>query len=253
MPDEERELTPQQEADVRRLLGEARATEPLPAEVAARLEQVLIGLGEERGGARPVAAGHVVALATRRRRATYLLVAATAVVAVGIGLGQVVNTQGGSDSDSGGAADTSVSAERVAPSAQEDRVSGEAAEPESTDGADFDSGATTPPLSETRAGRVRTASFTADANQLRRALPDQSADGEFVQLAADQLPPGYVLGPRAFDCAAASWGHGVLVPVYVDGTPAVLAYRPVTGESQVVDLLQCGTGEKLRSATLQAG
>ncbi len=252
MPDQERELTPQQEAEIRRLLGEARATEPVPDEVAARLDRVLVGLGEDRGGAPSDASGAVVALASRRRRASYLLVAAAAVVAVGIGLGQVVGDTSGSDADTQGAAtDTGAAADRESP--QEDGVTGAAPIPEATDGVELGSGASAPPQSETRAGRVREASFTADANQLRRALPDTAVDGEFVQLTADQLPSGYVLGPRAFDCAPAHWGHGVLVPVYFDGTPAVLAYRPVTGESQVVDLLQCGTGKQLRSTTLQAG
>ena len=253
MPDQERELTPQQEAEIRRLLGEARVTEPSPAEVTARLDRVLVGFGEERDGAAPVAAGHVVALASRRRRASYLLVAAAAVVAVGIGLGQVVGNEDGSDADTQGATDTGIAADREAPT-EADGLTGAEPDPQpSSAGAEHDSGATSPPLGETRAGRVRKASFTADANQLRRSLPETSVDGEFVQLAADQLPTGYVLEPRPFDCAPASWGHGVLVPVYFDGTPAVLAYRPVTGESQVVDLLQCGTGEKLRSTTLQAG
>jgi hypothetical protein len=253
MSDQEREPTPQQEAEIRRLLGEARVTEPVPAEVAARLERVLVGLGEERDAdAPPVTSGHVVALASRRRRASYLLVAAAAVVAVGIGLGQVVGDTGGSDADNATVAtDTGAAADRESP--QDDGVSGAAPEAAPTDGVELGSGATAPPQSETKAGRVREASFTADANQLRRALPDTAVDGEFVQLTADQLPTGYVLGPRAFDCAPARWGHGILVPVYFDGTPAVLAYRPVTGESQVVDLLQCGTGKPLRSTTLQAG
>ena len=100
---------------------------------------------------------------------------------------------------------------------------------------------------------MRSDRFTADVNQLRRALPDDAVDGAFAQLAAGQLPSGYVVTGRTFECAPADYGPGVLVPVFFDGTPFVLAYLPVTGESQVVDLLRCGTGESERSTTLKAG
>jgi hypothetical protein len=129
---------------------------------------------------------------------------------------------------------------------------GEAA-PEETDpdGSAFDE---SPELAATpTVGRVSKASFTADANQLRRAIPDDAVDGQFVELSADQLPRGYVLRDRPFDCAPAPWGDGVLVPVFFDGVPAVLAYRPAAGDSQVVDLVQCGSGNILGSTTLQAG
>jgi hypothetical protein len=259
MPDQEREPTPEQEAEVTRLLAEARVAEPLPAHIAARLDRVLEGLAEERAGGPPVAAGHVVALAGRRRRATWLLAAAAAVVAVGIGVGQVVggSTSGTDDSSAGGGnADAQVQDRDSSGSDSGSDSPGVASEPvpppkENDDGASsFDEHAA--PRVAT-AGWVHKSSFTADANQLRRAIPDDAVDGEFVQLAADQLPAGYVRGTRDFACAPTSWGPGVLVPVFFDGNPAVLAYRPATGESQVVDLVQCGTGNILGSTTLQAG
>ncbi len=40
------------------------------------------------------------------------------------------------------------------------------------------------------------------------------------------------------------------MPVLYDGSEAVLAYRPPTDDAQVVDLLQCGTGDVLRTTTL---
>ncbi len=249
MTDEERELPPEQEAAVRRLLSDARATEPVPADVAARLDRVLVGLGEERLPASST--GHVVAPAWRRRRAAVVLVAAAAVVAVGVGLGQLDGIQPSSDDADagGGAGDAAVNAER-APSAQnEDGAEGDdEGVPSEKPSTSYAQAPTAGPV-----GRVRADRFTADVNQLRRAIPDNAADGEFVQLPGKQLPPGYVVTDRAFDCAAAPWGFGVLVPVFFDGTPGVLAYRPVTGESQIVELLRCGTGESLRSTTLQAG
>lgn len=260
MPDQERELSPEQEAEVGRLLADARATEPLPAEVAARLDRVLIGLGEERGGT-PVPAGNVIALASRRRRASILLVAAAAVVAIGVGLGQIVNetSTSGDDAGASSSADGNFAespADRGA--ADEDSAGGgRGGEPEAVpselESGQAEPGSSAPPVVPPTIGRVRQDSFTADANQLRRAIPDDALDGEFVELAADQLPRGYVLTDRPFDCAPAAWGAGVLVPVFYDGMPAVLAYRPVAGESQVVDILQCGTGDQLGSTTLRAG
>ncbi len=243
MTDQERELPPEQEAAVRRLLVDARATDPLPEDVAARLDRVLAGLGEEAGTGSPT--GHVLAPPWRRRRATALLVAAAAVVALGVGLGQL---DGGNDTNGSGA-DTAVNAERAPTALVEDGESGAAPTP-----------SVEPPLVQDAApettgpvGRVRAGHFTADVNQLRRAIPEDAPEGEFVQLPRAQLPKDYVVSGRAFECPPAPWGPGVLVPVYFDGTPAVLAYRPATGESQIVELLRCGTGESLRSTTLRAG
>ena len=120
MTDEERELPPEQEAAVRRLLAEARATEPVPADVAARLDRVLTGLGEEQRFP-AVATGHVVAPPWRRRRATVVLVAAAAVVAIGVGLGQLGSNQSNDGGDAGGSADTAVNAERAPEAASEDQ------------------------------------------------------------------------------------------------------------------------------------
>ena len=60
------ELTPEQESAVRRLLAEARHDEPIPADVAARLDRVLAGLTRDEPGAPGVAP--VIDLAARRRR-----------------------------------------------------------------------------------------------------------------------------------------------------------------------------------------
>lgn len=89
MPDEMNpQLPAETEAAVRRALADARVTEPMPADVAARLEATLRELSDERG------APDAVELAPRRRRRnrwTPALVAAAAVVAVGVGVGVGVN------------------------------------------------------------------------------------------------------------------------------------------------------------------
>ena len=101
MPDQP-DLTPEQEQEVRRLLADARHTEPMPADVATRLDRVLADLAAQHGDTSPDdGTDSVVAMASRRRRrVTSLLVAAAAVVAVGVGLDQVVDTGGSGDSAS---------------------------------------------------------------------------------------------------------------------------------------------------------
>ncbi len=89
----DQELTPEQEEHVRRLLADARHTEPTPDAVVARLDKVLAGLADE-----PARSADVVHLAHRRRRAATLLVAAAAVVVVGVGLSQVLPNGGDSES-----------------------------------------------------------------------------------------------------------------------------------------------------------
>jgi hypothetical protein len=71
------------------------------------------------------------------------------------------------------------------------------------------------------------------------AKPDVPSAGQLDQVSRD-----------AFDCAPAAWGSGKLAPVLYDGEAAVLAFRPPTGDTRVVDLLECGTGDILRSVTL---
>jgi hypothetical protein len=80
------ELTSAQDEAVRRLLASARVTDPMPADVVARLDRVLTELTPpmETSETSPDT-GQVIDLAARRRvRFRNLLVAAAAVVAVGI-------------------------------------------------------------------------------------------------------------------------------------------------------------------------
>jgi hypothetical protein len=65
-----------------------------------------------------------------------------------------------------------------------------------------------------------------------------------------QQKPGVNESQQGFACDRADFGPGVLLPVLYDGMEAVLAYRPPTDDAQVVDLLQCGTGDVVRTTTL---
>lgn len=92
-----------QDEAVRRRLAEARHTDPVPAEVAARLEMTLAGLVAERG-----AGAEVVPL--RRRRWPAVLAAAAAVTALGFAL----PTLTGDDDSTHQMADKGVTAESAA-------------------------------------------------------------------------------------------------------------------------------------------
>jgi hypothetical protein len=225
---DERELTSAEEERVRRLLAEARVDAPIPEDVAARLERVLAQLGEGEPG--PDA--HVVALASRRRRkVTALLVAATAVVAVGVGIGQVVPRAEQSDSsassDAGAGGGNADDLEGTAPDATVKR-----------DAALFDLVDGVP--------RVRATRFADDVARVAELRTTKDADGSgrpgALQGEAESTAPVV--------CDPAAWGRGRLQVVRYDGQAAVLAFRPPMGDAQVVDLLQCGTGEVLRSVTL---
>jgi hypothetical protein len=227
-------LTPGQQ-EVRRLLADARHRDPIPDDVAGRLDRVLAGLaqvpddGPDDGPDATPAAARVGSLAARRRRrAATALVAAAAAVAVGIGLGQVMGTNGG------GAEDASVSAGRT----QQDEGAPDQSRPRTRGDAPQASSQAVP-----FAHRIRPQHFATGVRRVRgQLLPLGTAsdltDGARRQLAA--CTP---------DHAAAG---STPVPVRYGRRDAVLVFRRVTGRTQVVDLFRCGSSEPLRSVTLPA-
>ena len=233
---DERDLTPEQEARVARLLADARADEPIPPEVAARLDRVLQGMAGEhvlRPGETP--APVVDLAARRRRRVVTLLAAAAAVVVAGVGVGQVVNSQDNGDS---GTAGTSLNAEDEGGGADGDSL--EAAPQDAP-----------PPLSNDQLRalgeppRMTSGSFAEQVHRLQdrpgvRAYQSSGPMGG-RDLAAKEMD---------FSCTAADYGVGKLMAVRYNGMPAVLAYRPPAGDTQVVDLMQCGSGDLMRSTTI---
>ena len=223
--------TPDEEL-VRRLLAEARHDEPMPADVAARLDAVLEGLG-----ARPVDGAHDAppkaepdresgrepdtapggasvlplrrpAAPARRRRWAAALVAAAAVVAGGVALGQL--RPSGSNDSAGSAADSSAGG-KSAPA--ESAASGVA--------------------------ELRRATLRADVLRAEATRDSQ----------AEVMPP---LSDASFPCAAADWGPGTPVPARLDGVPAMLVLRPPVQGRRVADVLECGTARVLASVTLPA-
>ncbi len=235
MPDE-RALTPEQEARVARLLADARHDEPVPPEVAARLDRVLEGMSGERVAGPDGPPAPVVDIAARRRRRTFtLLAAAAAVVVAGVGIGQVVGPTDGDDSGGGG--DSSLADDNLGSNLDRpDEAAPERAQP--MDPQELEA------LGEP--AHVTAKSFAAEVRRLQDRPGVRSYASDGVMMDGSQLT-----APSAeFPCGAAEYGEGKLIAVRYNGRPAVLAYRPPEGETQIVDLLQCGSGDAIRSTTL---
>lgn len=242
-PDEQlAPLSPEDEARLRGLLADARETGPMPADVTARLDQVITGLATARDLPEPHPAtgseAVVPLVRTRRHRVVAWVGAAAAVAVFGLGVGAVINQDQG-DGDAGTAAD-SAPVERGA--AEDDLQDGPGIAPT----ADETEAAEGEQIWIKRVDRgpayvVRSAHLTRDLDRIRAARVDPVAAGYDMTT---------IFGPRSFSCPSADWGRGILVAARYDGAPAYVAFREPMGESQVVEVLQCGTGELLRSTTL---
>lgn len=235
----EPELTPQQDEQVRRLLAEARHDAPIPADVAARLDDVLAGL--TRDEAAPDTAP-VVDLAARRRRrnASVLLAAAAAVIVGGFGIGRVIDV-GGNDSDAGGAgtaADSAVEREPSVEAGSEDAAGGtseESAAPE-----------TDAQLRDGEPLRLSSESLASDVEAqlpLAAAAPSAPGDDGAANIAPQEANPCATAAPPAY-------GDGEFFAAFYDGIPALLVLRPAQGDRQRADVLDCDTAEQLDSVEL---
>jgi hypothetical protein len=248
MPDHDPDVTPEQETRLRRLLAQARHGEPVPDDVAARLDRVLEQLQAD--GLDPDGDRSVVDLAARRRRrVTTLLVAAAAVVVVGVGVGQVTKS---SESDtasveSSAGGDSSQSLSDDLAEAEDQRKFDGSSEFETFPGAPAPNAASGD-ASESGAAPHPPVVLTTEGFA-KQAVRYRNRPG--VEALVSSVVPGEALSlSESFVCDTASWGEGRLLAALYDDVPAVLAYRPVAGETQTVDLLRCGSGEVLRSTVL---
>lgn len=243
---------------VRRLLADARHTEPLPDDVAARLDQVLTDLAGERRDAghtdRSVAVAASLAAARRRRTARNLLVAAAAVVAIGYGLNSVDLTvsdgDGGSavTADAGGdagAVPSGASAEREG-SASDELKGDAAAESPGAFEADRD-GLVTGSLAYGAPVRLSSDRFGAQVRRLHANTRVMALDDSAGAATDGLMSLGRSLRPG---CPTIGWGAGLLVPARYDGQLGAVVFRKAKGETQVVDLFLCGNDEPTRSITL---
>lgn len=234
--EQETPLPSAQDEEVRRLLGEARHVEPMPPEVVARMDRVLEELADEPGRRAPV-----VDLAVRRRRVTSLLVAAAAVVMVGIGIGQIgdLGAESGDDAsssaDAGADADAGGSSEAEQPAARPEEA---APSDDRVDGL-FDGSEVSEP---SRLFTVQPDELARDVDRLR----NQSANEAQADFAAKVRGYRY----RDTDCRAVDWGAGLLVPIQYGEDPAGLVLREPLGDTQVADVYLCGDPRPVRSLTL---
>jgi hypothetical protein len=213
-------------AEVRRLLADARHTEPMPADVATRLDQVLARLGDETSAAalEPSGAAQVVSIAAhRRRRAAGMLVAAAAVVVGGVTLAQNVHLS--ARNSAGSTAD--------APAADSQSL-----EPErGNTGNNVTSGQPTKvpePSMSIHGGRIVVPphGFSRAARQGQRLLKSTYDSADNVGSCTDLAR------------------HARALPAEYRRAPAALVYRRPEGSSQVVALILCGTDRPIRTTTL---
>lgn len=251
-PDEQlAPLPPEEEARIRALLSGARETGPMPAGVAARLDQVVVGLAADRAisGTEPhpttgsEATVHPLSR-TRRLRVVAVLGAAAAVVVLALGVGAVLDRdpEGVNDASmaDSGAVDRGEEAADGGPAREGDSLeTGAEIEPTEVDG-------DAPWVMRIVTDR---GAYTVRARQLTRDLA-RIQDDVLASPGAARYGKAKIYEPRGFSCPSANYGRGILVAARYDGDPAYVVFRQPLGDTQVVEVLQCGTGDLLRSTTL---
>jgi hypothetical protein len=226
-------------AEVRRLLADARHTEPMPEDVADRMNSLLDRLGDETpaAGSESSAADVIPITAHRRRRAAQLLVAAAAIV-----VGGVVITQNFSPSgDSGNTAGSQAQADRATGGRSAPSLS-QSEQPERNYSTNEDSPGPNADGLRLRRGRVvvRSQHFTQDALRGRALLETSDSAAKAGQRSLLQ------------DCPVSETsGEKVLAAEYRNA-PAALIFRRPEGGTQVVDLVVCGSTAPMRTTTLPA-
>jgi hypothetical protein len=228
VPDpDESDLTPE-ELEVRRLLADARHDEPMPADVAARLDRVLADLGDT-----PAPSPHPLRdhdAARRRRHRRNLVLAAAAVVVLGFGASRLdLSSTDDADSAGSSAADSSTSQEQS-------EAGGRAGD------APMAQAPSPTPLRLDSGAFERQVERYADQRKLAK-----DAD---LGAAVEAAPYDDFAAPT---CSLGDVGRGRQVAARYDGQPAVLVVRPASGGERQVDLFLCGTDEPLRSTTVPAG
>jgi hypothetical protein len=244
-PELEPALEPAQDARIRALLAELGSGpdgEPLPLEVAARLDDTLALLVAERGRTQDESASdNVVPL--RRRWLPRAAVAAAAVIVLGAGgvvvgnLGNMSPTGEKSSSDSAGqsTAEAPNSSGDSSGESGSDSGTGAAALPELS-ATTFASDVTT--LLEGRT-LLRTPEGKAAGDQSTQQNRE-SAEPDPPEAFASRACPG----PKVTDGAVAN-------PVRYDGRPAVLLIHPEQSGRQVVDAWNCAGDRRLASTTVK--
>lgn len=233
----DRDLTPDEEERVRRLLADARHTEPMPDDVVARLDAVLADLGEESAPSVTVVTS-LDAARRRRGRGRALLVAAAAVTVLGVGTPALMNALTGMGVSSNDSATSGEMPEAASEGkgARDNAQSDDQPEGQPAGSGDqFESApdpASPPAALSSHRFKAQVRKYAADADALLRdnETQDYSAVGACVPQEA--------------------WGSGDLLPATYDGELGMLVYRAPRGDVQRVDLYLCGTRTPVRSVLI---
>jgi hypothetical protein len=227
---------------VRRLLAELPDPGPLPAGVAARLDDRLAALVAERAAApaEEQPAGSEVrdlsAARARRRRLRTGLVAAASVAVLGIGLGTVADDllPGGGGPESATTADAGGDSmlREAAPDAPTRPDGGaETQREDDQDGETFGGEA-----AEVRRSPIRSATLDEDLARIAARPGSEGVLGDDARGAASSLAP----------CAVPTLAEGDEArPVRFDGDPATLVLRAPSGGTREAQVYTCDTGDAL--------
>lgn len=250
------ELTPEQEADIRRLLAEARHDEPIPADVVARLDAALGDLTRDD----VITYGRATvtdldAARRRRRNAGRLLLAAAAVVVGGVAVGQSIGTGGSDDMDAGSATAESGDSPRSTAADGDDAAGGETGTEDFGEANEPPAPAEAPDdLSAYLTDQLGSPlSFTSDnfAAEVQASLASPARVRREAAYAELDAVKQYAI-EKLWTCPDGDYGDGAKLPAYYDEQEAVLVLRRPTAGIQRVDLLECGTAAVLQSVDLPA-
>lgn len=240
-------MTPDEEERVRELLASTPAEEPIPGDVAARLDDTLARLvaGRDPSGTAPVGAKPADELEERRRRRwPRLLVAAASVALLGYGVGALVNgvTLAGGDASSGVAMSQADSADRAGGRAGSPEV---APEPERAQ-ADAPTYSLMRDLTRGRPVLLHRDSLRQDVEQLLRMenTLDERRDAQAYLNRQNDVAGRH---PRCVLPAAGT--HDELSAVRLDGRRATLVVRKAIEGMRVAEVYSCGDASKLLAIT----
>ncbi len=247
--------------ELRRLLADARVTEPVPDAVAARLDATLASL-RERSREESPAPTNVVPL---RRRLGRVLVAAAVVVVIGgggVGIAQL-SSGGRSDTTS---ADSARSTDKS--SAGSEASAPQAVAPTGAPGVGATGSRALPRLTTASFGRdvsraMRTTYASLDTSALAGRTPQSDSPGQLGDLGqgydAPAAPPvttspgptaGDFLSRDAASCTGPEVPDAVTLPATLDGALVALVFRPPTTEDQLVEAWSCDGATLLATATV---
>lgn len=224
------DISREQEESVRRLLAQARANEPMPEAVRARLEAVLrqLGTDEDQGATSPAPAPVIDLAVRRRKRVRAVFLAAAAVTAFGVAVPQLLQSNSMDQSAVSGAE----TADEEAPAAATQEDSG-------TDRGDANADQSGP-ASDAAPPTLRADRFAEDAQAVldRMYLTNELSD--FLALAPA------CLGDTEGTSAA---GRAAIAVRYAGRDAALLLRTPVNGTQRAL-LYVCGESEPRRTAVL---